>query len=457
LSETITHYENLTKHTLPSRAACGSDNVFPRYDYRFRATGSRPSSTATLTVMHPDPTLTIPVPPAQALTASAGTETTFTLTGTGFTTATTLRLTSPAPATTTTLAVSVLSPTQMTVTIPAEFIQRIGNYSLLVVNPQVNGLGGGTSNALTLTVRAAVATQAEFVNVTTAITAGNALNAFTIRFRDQFGNLVANNVNVSFANEDGSSTGTITLTKTGTVGVSTATATRFYDAGVYKLWVEGISTTTGNVNVVVNPAAAASVEFRDVADTILAGGSQTVRLIYRDAFGNLADAARTLSFSKSGTPSSTGTISLVRSFTGVSLATVTVFSITGNYTLSVNGFATTAMRGTRTFVVRGTPAPSITAFTPLAVTVGSTATLTIAGSGFIPESQVLIAGRLVSSALVTFVSDTELRVEVPSAATAVADSVSLAVRNLPPGGGVSNTLRFAVNNPVPVLLGRVDK
>jgi sugar lactone lactonase YvrE len=310
--------------------------------------GGGTSSTATLTVMFPDPTLTVIVPPNPALSASAGTETILTLAGTGFTSATTLRLTSPAPVTTTTLsinAVTVQNSTTLSVTIPADLIQRIGAYSLLVVNPPTNGLGGGTSNALTLTVRAAQATQADFVGVTTAITAGNALAAFTVRFKDQFGNLVANNVNVNFANEDGSSTGTITLIKTGTVGVSTATATRLYEAGTYRLWVAGITTTTGNVSVVVNPNVDARVELAGVPPSVLAGDTIPRFVVrYFDVSGNPTDnGIGAVRFTRTGVAATLATVSVpvTRLAQGVYQAQTLTLSTVAQYTVAIAGISTT--------------------------------------------------------------------------------------------------------------------
>ena len=95
------------------------------------------------------------------------------------------------------------------------------------------------------------------------------------------------------------------------------------------------------------------------------------------------------------------------------------------------------------------PAPAMTNLSPDAVAVGSnTFTLTINGSGFNGDSTVMVDG---NGRTTTFVSSSQLSVEISAAEVANAAILSIAVQTAAPGGGTSNALNLTVNNPVPSM------
>ncbi|MGH9779638.1 MAG: IPT/TIG domain-containing protein, partial [Candidatus Acidiferrales bacterium] len=77
---------------------------------------------------------------------------------------------------------------------------------------------------------------------------------------------------------------------------------------------------------------------------------------------------------------------------------------------------------------------------------GSSLTLTLTGSDFVPGSVALWNGQSRST---TFVSNTTLTTDITSDDIAVAGSAQVAVFNT--GGGTSNTLPFDILNPVPTI------
>ncbi|MBL8205914.1 MAG: hypothetical protein JNM09_16890, partial [Blastocatellia bacterium] len=98
------------------------------------------------------------------------------------------------------------------------------------------------------------------------------------------------------------------------------------------------------------------------------------------------------------------------------------------------------------FIV-GNPMPTITTLTPASVIVGSsTFTLAINGSNFLNNSQVKFNG---ADRATTFVSATNLTIEVTAADITSTGTATIAVVNPAPGGGTSNTVNLPINNPAP--------
>ena len=103
----------------------------------------------------------------------------------------------------------------------------------------------------------------------------------------------------------------------------------------------------------------------------------------------------------------------------------------GAYSLSLQSFVTGTLA----------PAPVITSLSPSSASAGGTGfVLTVAGRGFVSGSVVRWNG---SDRSTTFVSDTELRATI-SAGDLSAGTPSISVFSPPPGGGISNPLRFTV-------------
>ena len=98
------------------------------------------------------------------------------------------------------------------------------------------------------------------------------------------------------------------------------------------------------------------------------------------------------------------------------------------------------------------PIPSLIRTIPQSVIAGgSWFALTVQGSGFVPGAVVNWNGQARPT---TFVSSTDLRIDVPAADIAVPSAVQLTVSNPVPGGGISSPIVLNVTtppNPVPVL------
>ena len=98
---------------------------------------------------------------------------------------------------------------------------------------------------------------------------------------------------------------------------------------------------------------------------------------------------------------------------------------------------------TVTILVEPQPAPAIASLSPPFVAAGGTAfTLTVNGSGFTPQSQVVLGA---TSLPTRFVNTTQITVQVPASAIANAGTTNVAVQNPAPGGGTS-TFQFEVDS-----------
>lgn len=100
------------------------------------------------------------------------------------------------------------------------------------------------------------------------------------------------------------------------------------------------------------------------------------------------------------------------------------------------------------------PVPALTGIAPANVNAGSVGfTLTVNGSGFVQGSVVRVDG---NPRATTFVSSTQLTIQIADTEVANAGTLVIDVANPEPGGGVSNSLTLTVSvqpNPVPSLRG----
>ena len=104
--------------------------------------------------------------------------------------------------------------------------------------------------------------------------------------------------------------------------------------------------------------------------------------------------------------------------------------------------------GTLLFTVNN-PVPTLTLLSQNSATVGDPGfTLFVIGTGFVEFSTVEFDGAALTT---TFFNGTTLEVAVPAGQLAVVTVKNVTVVNPAPGGGVSNALPFAVNNPVPTI------
>lgn len=95
------------------------------------------------------------------------------------------------------------------------------------------------------------------------------------------------------------------------------------------------------------------------------------------------------------------------------------------------------------------PLPAITSLDPPATpAAGPAFTLTVNGTNFVAGSTVRWNG---SNRQTTFVSNTQLRADIPASDILSSTAVEVAVFNPAPGGGLSAAATFTVTNPVPSL------
>ena len=92
--------------------------------------------------------------------------------------------------------------------------------------------------------------------------------------------------------------------------------------------------------------------------------------------------------------------------------------------------------------------PILTKIAPTSAAAGgSNATLTITGTGFVPQTQVLFNG---SPLPTTFTSSSSITAVLNQADLGAAQVAQVAILNPAPGGGVSQPLQFAVNGIIPL-------
>jgi PKD repeat protein len=97
------------------------------------------------------------------------------------------------------------------------------------------------------------------------------------------------------------------------------------------------------------------------------------------------------------------------------------------------------------------PSPTITSISPTSVGAGAPGlTLTVNGSNFNNSSVVRI--NAVDRAT-TFLSNTQLSVQINAAEVATPGSLSVAVFNPAPGGGLTSPVQLPINNPLPAIVG----
>jgi hypothetical protein len=95
------------------------------------------------------------------------------------------------------------------------------------------------------------------------------------------------------------------------------------------------------------------------------------------------------------------------------------------------------------------PVPTAKSLSPTSATAGGAAfTLTVNGSSFVSGAHILWNG---ANLVTTFVSATQLTATVSAADIAAGGRASVSVSNPAPGGGVSGTLTFTIDNPVPAI------
>lgn len=96
------------------------------------------------------------------------------------------------------------------------------------------------------------------------------------------------------------------------------------------------------------------------------------------------------------------------------------------------------------------PVPTVASLSPASASVGSPATtVTLNGTGFVPQSRVFVDNFQERPA--TYVSATQLRVQLSDSLLATGRTLALRVVNSEPGGGVSAPVAFEVRMPQPAV------
>jgi hypothetical protein len=220
-------------------------------------------------------------------------------------------------------------------------------------------LGGITTNNIIGNDTVKVSAQyvvAELSNMDTVLVAGTLQKAFTVTYRDFFGNLVDVEGTATYFSSQSSSSGTIALRRT-SLGVSTATQTRFNVAGTYTLRVDAPFILGTQASFTVLPTLALSAEINDVQTDIVAGDSlPAFSVTYFDRFGNRTDSSAKVGAYRNASNTVNGTIALTRTSNGTYRSSPVFFSDVNTYTISLSGISAANLRGNTSFVVRSSPA-----------------------------------------------------------------------------------------------------
>ena len=200
----------------------------------------------------------------------------------------------------------------------------------------------------------------------------------------------------------------------------------------------------GSTNVQVNLTAAGAgvpenitVQVRPAELTVNSGATALITATVVDVIG-LPIVGVTLTGNTA--PQALGNVSLpgVTNAAGQAYGTWTAGSAAGVGLLSVgNGSITETVP-----ITLNNPLPALTSLSPITATVGSPAfTLTVAGAGFVADSQVYWNGSVRPT---TFAGNTQLQAAISASDVNITGTLSVTVVNLAPGGGTSNALPFTV-------------
>ncbi len=222
------------------------------------------------------------------------------------------------------------------------------------------------------------------------------------------------------------------------------------------------ATGIGSVNAsnLVSSFSSGAVKFSPIA---LAFGSQTL---------NTTSSAQTLTVTNTGTNNLTissvaiggtdpGDFAMTDAdyCTGANLSTNGTCTVGVTFTPSAAGsrsasliFTDSASGSPQTVNLTGTglnPVPTISSLSPSSATAGAgVQTLTINGTNFVTASTVSYNG---VGHTATFASSEELTITLSASDQAAAGTYAVVVTDPAPGGGASNSVNFAVGNPVPAI------
>jgi len=384
--------------------------------------GGGPSNSVTFNVTSPVPTVTSISPTTVA--AGSG-QLVMTVQGTNFVTGCTVNFGASAESTV------FLNPFVVLAIIPATDVANAGTPAVTVTNP-----GGSPSNAMTFTITAAGTNPAPTVTTIfpTGVIAGS--GGFTLTING------TNFISASVVNFNGAA-------KTTTFVSSTQVTALILAGDVASVGTPGVTVTnptpgggtsnaaTFNISSASNPVPAITT----VAPASGAAGSGAFTLTVNGTNFVAASVVNFNGFAKStvfvsATQLTASILAIDVASGGTDPVTVTNPAPAGGTSNSVN------------FTVNN-PAPLVTTLSPASVPVGSAAfTLTVNGSNFVSGAVVNFNG---NARATSFQSATQVSATILSTDIAAAGTFNVNVTNPAPGGGTSNTVSFAVNNPVPTV------
>ncbi|MFA5185251.1 MAG: IPT/TIG domain-containing protein [Patescibacteria group bacterium] len=383
----------------------------------FNPSTNSTSTPITFSVLNYPPRLTSITPTARP---QASGQFTLTLTGDDFVSTSQVKVDG------TDVDTAFVSRTELTATVPAAYVETLGDHSVTVTNPAP---GGGTSGAQTLTVNSSAPIL-------------SSISPDTKNFGDaQFTMTLTGSgfVQASQAKFDGSNRATTYVSPTELT--VTIPATDMLGAGTSNITVTnpnpGGGTSEAQTFTVINPAPTLS----SISPTTRAIGQSSFTLtVYGNGFvlgsqvkidGNIVE---TSFFGGSEVraiiPSSYETE------LGEHLITVT--------TPAPGGGTSAAL----TFAVEN-PVPVLGSLSPSSKNLNDAQfTMTLTGSSFLPTSQAQFGG---SDRATTYVSPTQLDVTILASDMTTGGTFNITVVNPIPGGGTSAARTFTVNNPAPTL------
>jgi hypothetical protein len=374
------------------------------------APGGGTSNGLTFTINNPAPAATS-IGPSSATAGGSG----FTLTvhGSNFVTTSVVQWNGSGRNTT------YVNSAKVTAMITASDIALAGTFPVTVMNPSP---GGGTSNAITFTVKNPKPTATSLSpNNTIAGGAGFTLAVIGTNF-----------VTTSVVNWNGSSLSTTYVSKTKVTAM--VPASDIANAGTANVLVKNPAPgggASGTLTFTINNPVPTTTSLSP--NNATAGGPSFTLTVNGTNFESKSKVEW------NGSDRSTTFVSatkLTAMITGADIATAGTASVTV-FNASPGGGTSNA----QTFTINN-PAPALTSLMPSKTEHGGPAfTLTVHGSGFVTTSQVKWNG---SNRTTTYVSKSQVKASITAADIANAGTASVTVVNPSPGGGTSNPLTFTI-------------
>jgi 6-phosphogluconolactonase (cycloisomerase 2 family) len=389
--------------------------------------GGGASTSAELTVTSPAPTITL-VSPTSIVVGTVGGG--VTIIGSNFLTSSIVNFNGSA------LTTLYVSTTAIRGLIPSSDLGTVGTATITVTNPSNGGVGGGTSNALTISI---VAPSPKFAVTGISPTSAQAgAPAFTLT--------VSGTAFIAPSSGSPGSQVSFGLASVPTTYVSSTQLTAAIPASAIAI--------SGNPYVIVtNPDGSTSTPITfTVNNPAPAGGSITPP--------SLPAGSNALTLNVTGTGFEPSSIVLVNgsprptTYVSSTLLHVALLSsdIAQGGTLNITVFTPPPGGGTSEAMNLPivNPQPGSISISPASVTVGSGAqVLGVAGTSFVTNSNVAING---SPRVTKFEGSTALQVTLAPGDVGQTGTLNVTVVNPPPGGGISATTGLAVVNPLPGLI-----